>query len=315
MIPRERPSSPTTLERPPETLYQDEPYNGGAAKPAAAPRRRPPANPFHTPSDGNCDLSFLAVEDALLVYAVDHYENIRRLRDAVVFEHMNARDKSSAAWRARIDAASVEFRPEPWMRPVSELQHPAVINGIFDYAPIAETCPELYDAAKRGEMRANGQCPWVIQMTLNTGRHSGEAFLDWVHAELIPRIVRSAREITLHHFREPDGGEKPRRRRIRAITTHNAPVKSDLNEKRLRARLFALACHRIRFGAPEGESAEHMLERYRAALPAGVSDEVTPEIFARRVRSVVDTAREEWVDRIGEARFRKAVEAGWIRKL
>lgn len=280
---------------------------------AAPAKRRVPANPFHEPVPENCDLSFLATPDDLLVYAVDHYEAIRRLRDGFVFDHMNARDKSSAAREARIAAGREEFRPQPWMRPVAELRHPAVLNGIFDYAPIAGTCPELYDDAKRAEMRANGQCPWVIQMTLNAGRHSGEAFLNWVHAELIPKILRSAREVTLHHFREPDGGEKPRRRRIRAITTTPAPVRSELNEKNLRSRLLALACHRIRCSAKPGESMAESLERYREAIPPGVTDEINAEIFAKRVRTIAETAHEEWVDRIGESRLKKAVEQAWIR--
>src|ERR1043165_6340425 len=111
--------------------------------------REVPGNPFRLPTSENCDLSFLSVDDAFLVYSVDHYENIRRRREAVVFDHIHRRNGDAGSWEELVAAASAPFVPEAWMLPISELKTPGVINGILDYFPIRETTPAVYDPEKR----------------------------------------------------------------------------------------------------------------------------------------------------------------------
>ena len=53
-------------------------------------------------------------------------------------------------------------------------------------------------------------------------------------------------------------------------------------------------------------------ERYLAALPPGVVDPVNAEGFAKRVRAVAATSRDEWAAGIGEIRLRRALQIGLI---
>lgn len=298
-------------------------------KRAPAPRSeakggaRIPENPFLQPTPENLDLSFLSVDDAFLVYAVDHYENRRRLREGIVFDHLNRREGSGRSWEELVAAASARFVPEPWMLPISELKTPGVINGIFDYFPISETTPEIYDPERRMIMSANKQRPWVILTTMNGSRHTSESFMHWVNTRMIPDIVKSAREMALHHFREAGsrehkacmraGATRVAKGRIRAPSPHSAKAGVALSEKRLRARLHALACYMIRQSAAEGETMTRSLERYREALPAGVRDSVNLDLFIRRVDAVAGSSREEWIARLGDARrLHAALESGRI---
>ncbi len=297
-------------------------------KPARAPSGTPrsggkPQNPFVEPTPENCDLSFLTVDDAFLVYAVEHYENRRRLRESVVFDYLNRRGGDVANWDELVAAASAPFRPEPWMLPVSELKNPGVIKGIFDYFPISETTPEIYDAEKRRIMSANRQRPWVILTTMNGGRHTAESFLHWVNSRMIPEIVKSAREMALHHFSDSGAGEhkacmragatRAVKGRIRLPSPRAAKAGEPLSEKRLRARLHALAGYLIRQSAAENETMTRSLERYRDALPEGVRDTLNLDVFIKRVASVSESSREEWIARLGDARrLRAAQENGWI---
>lgn len=286
---------------------------------------RIPENPFRQPTPVNCDLSFLTIDDAFLVYAVDYYENRRRLREGIVFDHLNRRNGSDVTWEELVAAASAPFVPESWMLPISELKNPGVINGIFDYFPISETTPEIYDPEKRTIMGANNQRPWVILTTMNGGRHTAGAFMHWVNTRMIPDIVKSAREMALLHFRDSEqrpfenkarmraGATRVVKGRIRTPQLREAKAGETISEKRLRARLHALACHMIRQSAGEGETMTRSLERYRAALPAGVIDSVNLDVFIKRVTSVTESSRAEWIARLGDTRrLRTALDNGWI---
>lgn len=277
------------------------------------PGKNPPGNPFLVPTRENCDLRFLDVDPAHLAYAVEHYDRLRRLREGIVFEFINRREHAPGEWEKLVAAASEHFHPESWMLPVSAIGSPALLNGIYDYIPISGTSPELYDESVRALMQANKQRPWLIMMTMNTGRHSQESFLKWVRDELVPKILKSAKEMSQHHFPAFRTGSGEPRRGIRTRMPKRGPAAPcEMTEKRLTARLRALAAYRIRQSALPGETMTRSLERYREALPAGVKDNVTLAAFIRRVALIGDTAREEWKARLGEAALRHAQDNGLV---
>lgn len=276
-----------------------------------------PGNPFLEPTPENCDLSFLTVDDDHLVYAVEHYDHTRRLRESYVLELTNRRDRPEIERLALVEEASAHFRPEPWMLPVEHLKNPGVINGIVDYFPINETTPEIYDQERRAIMNANGQRPWLIMTTLNSGRHTAASFMHWVEARLVPSILKSAREMAELHFREGEpaaGAHRARavcKSRIRPALVRTEPAADPLSPKRLRQRLHALACHRIRHSALPGESMTRSLARYREALPESVHDPVNLDGFIRRVDTIAEASRTEWLARLGDARrLRAALDSG-----
>ena len=277
------------------------------------PKRRVPADPFRTPSPENCDLGFLVHDEALLIHVADHYERRRRLRESVVYDFLTADDESHEAWEKLIAAASENFVAQDWMMPADDLREPGVITGIHDYFPIAETNPELYDKKRRARMTANGQRPWVITVSLNPERHDAEAFLNWVNTRMIPRIVRSARELTQDHFLSSGAGTPSRKRGIRPVLAREQDRAPAITDSRLRERLFALACHLIRRSAEPGETMSASFERYRRALPAGVHDDADAAKFARRVQQVNADSLAEWKARLGGVRLRTAIENRWLR--
>lgn len=277
-------------------------------------------NPFLEPTDANLDLSFLGTDDDYLVYAVEHYERMRMLREGVVFDYLHRRERSEILWSQLVAAAAENFCPHEWMLPPDELKTPGLINGFVDYHPITDTSPEIYDREKRERMNANGQRPWLIMTTLNSGRHSSASFLHWVEDRLVPSILKSAREMAALHFRQTEVVVAPISRakgtiknRIRPPSPRTEPACEELTIKRLRRKLQALACHRIRHSAKPGESMTRTLARYRDALPPGVSDPVTLDGFIRRVDLVSEKARGEWARRLGDSRrLRAALESGRI---
>lgn len=287
-----------------------------------------PENPFLTPDARNCDLSFLTVEDSLLAYAVEHYEAQRRLRESIRLEYAKRKDRSRMLWDALVDEALRPFQPEDWMLPVSEIEKPGVIKGIYDYIPISETAPALYDADQRQRMRINRQQPWMILVTLNSRWHSSDAFLHWVQQEMVPELIKSARHVAMSHFKDarPGRGVSALRqapgaaslkRKIRPPSLSQAPgAYESFSVRKLRKRLLALACHRIRHAASPDEPMNKSYIRYLEALPATVPDKVDLAGFIERVESVAADSRREWQNRLGDARrFRAAIESGLIQIL
>lgn len=295
----------------------------GPAAPTGA-MKRTPANPFLEPTAANSDLGFLKVDDALLAYAVEHREELRRRREGLLLDFMKRKDRGAEAWDALVAAAAEPFVPQPWMLPVRELESPGIIKGIYDYIPIRETAPEIYDPESRRIMSENRQKPWMIFVAMNARWHSREAFICWVNTHMVPEIVKSARTLAMAHF-EPSpsptpagpgaarGSPRRSRRGIRPPSGTMAKPGPVLSVKLLRERLLALACYHIRFSAAPGESMTRTLDRYQQALPAEIVDKVNLAMFAGRIEHVARDSRNEWLVRLGDARrYRGAVDAGLL---
>lgn len=279
----------------------------GRVTPGGAPSWE---NPFVEDSPENHDLSYLALEEGHLIHAVKHYEARLRLREGILLDFMTGAERTARAWESLVTAARAVFVPAPWMLPSGLLKAPAVLNGIYDFFPIGQTSPEIYDKLTREVMAANGQHPWVVVATLNVAHHAPEAFLRWVDSELIPSLRKAAREVARNHFDAQEGGEGARGIRVR---TRGRGRDQPLCGSDLRRRLRAVACHQIRHCAAADEPVAVTFERYRRALPLGVRDDMDPDAFRGEMAAVAEASRAHWRARLGDVALRNALRKGWLR--